>query len=380
MNESSETTVTRAIVNLDAIAHNLRIIRKAVDRRVKVLAVVKSDAYGHGLIEAARVLEREGADVLGVGDVAEGSALRAAGTAKPIMVLGLIPVQAVPEALDNELTLTIASLRSAQQIAEIATAKGCVAKVHCIIDTGMGRIGFQPDNAAEEIPAILEYSSIDVEGISTHFPRATAERDPFTTNQIKAFKNIIKQLADNGVPFELTHAANSAAAVNYPSAQFDMVRVGIMLYGVAPAKALQGKLDLRAAMRFETRVVFVKSVPEGTPLSYDHTYATPNATIIATIPVGYAHGFGFLLSNAGEVLVRGQRAPVVGRVCMDQTLVNVGHIAGVTVGDKVTLIGRDGKQKIAAEDVAQRAHTIPYDVITRIGKMVCREYVEGHTS
>jgi alanine racemase len=380
MNESSETTVTRAIVNLDAIAHNLRIIRKAVDRRVKVLAVVKSDAYGHGLIEAARVLEREGADVLGVGDVAEGSALRAAGAAKPIMVLGLIPVQAVPEALDNELTLTIASLRSAQQIAEIATAKGCVAKVHCIIDTGMGRIGFQPDNAAEEIPAILEYSSIDVEGISTHFPRATAERDPFTTNQIKAFKNIIKQLADNGVPFELTHAANSAAAVNYPSAQFDMVRVGIMLYGVAPAKALQGKLDLRAAMRFETSVVFVKSVPEGTPLSYDHTYATPNATIIATIPVGYAHGFGFLLSNAGEVLVRGQRAPVVGRVCMDQTLVNVGHIAGVTVGDKVTLIGRDGKQKIAAEDVAERAHTIPYDVITRIGKMVCREYVEGHTS
>jgi len=377
MKTSSETTVTRAIIDLDAVVYNFRVIRKAVDRRVKILAVVKSDAYGHGLTEVARVLEREGADILGVGDVAEGSTLRSAGVAKPIMVLGLIPESAIPTALDKELTLTIASLKSAQQVAGVASAKGCVAKVHCIIDTGMGRIGFQPDNAPEEIPAILQYSSIDVEGISTHFPRATAERDPFTASQIKAFKNIIKRLGDNGVPFELTHAANSAAVINHPSAQFDMVRVGIMLYGVAPTKALQGKLDLRPAMRFETSVVFVKSVPEGTPLSYDHTYATPNATVIATIPAGYAHGVDFLLSNAGEVLVRGQRAPVVGRVCMDQTLVNVGHIAGVTVGDKVTLIGRDGKQSIAAEDVAERAHTIPYDVITRIGKMVPREYVGG---
>lgn len=377
MKTSSETTVTRAIIDLDAVAYNFRVIRKAVDRRVKILAVVKSDAYGHGLTEVARLLEREGADILGVGDVAEGSTLRSAGVAKPILVLGLIPESAIPAALDKELTLTISSIKSAQQVAGVASAKGCVAKVHCIIDTGMGRIGFQPATAPEEIPAILQYSSIDVEGISTHFPRATAERDPFTASQIKAFKNIIKRLGDNGVPFELTHAANSAAVINHPSAQFDMVRVGIMLYGVAPTKALQGKLDLRPAMRFETSVVFVKSVPEGTPLSYDHTYATPNATVIATIPAGYAHGVDFLLSNAGEVLVRGQRAPVVGRVCMDQTLVNVGHIAGVTVGDKVTLIGRDGKQSIAAEDVAERAHTIPYDVITRIGKMVPREYVGG---
>jgi alanine racemase len=293
------------------------------------------------------------------------------------MVLSVAPEPAIPDALDNELTLTVASVGYAQQMAGVASAKGCVAKVHCIIDTGMGRIGFQPDSAADEIPAILRYSSIDIEGIWTHFPRATAEKDPFTANQIKAFKNIIKQLEDNGVPFEMTHAANSAAVSNYPSAQFDMVRVGIMLYGVAPAKTLQGKLDLKPAMRFETRVVFVKPVSEGTPLSYDHTYATPNATVIATIPAGYAHGVDFLLSNAGEVLVRGQRAPVVGRVCMDQMLVNVGRIRGVTVGDKVTLIGRDGNQKIAAEDVAERAHTIPYDVITRIGKMVPREYVGG---
>ena len=375
MKTSSETTVTRAIVDLDAIVHNFRAIRKRVDRRVKILAVVKSDAYGHGLIEVARVLEREGADVLGVGDVSEGSAVRAAGIAKPVMVLTVIPEPAIPEAIENELTLMVASLDSAQQVASVASSKGLVAKVHCMLDTGMGRIGFRPDNAVDEIPAILRYSSIDVEGILTHFPRATAEKDPFTSNQIKVFKNIIKQLEDSGVPFEMTHAANSAAVVNYPSAQFDMVRVGIMLYGVAPCKALQGKLDLKPAMRFETTVVFVKPVPEGTPLSYDHTYATPSATIIATIPVGYAHGFDFLLSNAGEVLVQGQRVPIVGRVCMDQTLVNVGRIPEVCVGDKVTLIGRDGNQKISAEDVAERAHTIPYDILTRVGKMAHREHI-----
>lgn len=375
MNRSSEARVTRAVIDLGAIAHNVRLIRKSVERRVKILGVVKSDAYGHGLVDVARVLGREGVDMLGVGDVWEGASLRAAGISKPVLVLSVMPEQAIPEAIDKELTLTVASLEFARRVANVASSKGRVVKVHCALDTGMGRIGFRPDSAADQIAAMLRYSNIDIEGIWTHFPRATAERDPFTLNQIKLFKSIVKQLGDRGVPFELTHAANSAGLLNYPTALCDMVRPGIVLYGVAPTKALRGKLDLKPAMRFETTVVFVKSVPGGTPLSYDHTYATPGDTVIATLPVGYAHGFDFLLSNACEVIVRGHRAPVVGRVCMDQTLVTVGGIPGVSVGDKVTIIGRDGNQSISAEEVAEKAHTISYDIITRVGKMTHREYV-----
>lgn len=375
MSPSSEMKVTRAIVDLGAIAHNLRAVRRSVERRVKILGVVKSDAYGHGLVEVARVLAREGVDMLGVGDVWEGSALRAAGIAKPILVLGVIPESLIPKALDSELTLTVASLGFAEQVASVASSKGRVVKVHCTVDTGMGRIGFQPDSAPDQIAAIMRYSNIDIEGIATHFPRAGTERDPFTLGQIKAFKSIVKQLGDKGVPFELAHASNSAGLLNYPAAAFDMVRPGILLYGVAPATASRGKLAVRPAMRFETTVLFVKSVAGGTPLSYDHTYATPSATVIATLPVGYAHGFDLLLSNAAEVIVNGHRAPVVGRVCMDQTLVDVGGIPDVTVGDKVTLIGRDGNQSISAEELAEKAHTIPYDIITRVGKMADRQYV-----
>lgn len=371
---SSEARVTRAIVDLGAIAHNLRMIRRSVERRVKILGVVKSDAYGHGLVEVARVLAKEGVDMLGVGDVWEGSALRAAGITKPILVLSVIPEALIPKAVDSELILTVASLGFAEQAASVASSKGRLVKVHCTIDTGMGRIGFQPDSAADQIAAIMRYSNLDIEGISTHFPRAGAERDQFTVSQIKVFKSIVKQLGDRGVPFELTHASNSAGLLNYPAAAFDMVRPGILLYGVAPTAALRGKLDLRPAMRFETMVLFVKSVPGGTPLSYDHTYATASATVIATLPVGYAHGFDLLLSNAAEVIVNGHRAPVVGRVCMDQTLVDVGGIPGVAVGDKVTLIGRDGNQSISAEELAEKAHTIPYDIITRVGTMAHREY------
>jgi len=378
MSPWSESRVTRAIVDLSAVAHNFRAVRRKVERRIKILGVVKSDAYGHGLVEVARVLQREGVDMLGVGDVWEGGALRAAGITKPILALSVIPESAIPEAIDRELTLTVGALEFARQVAAIASSKGRVVKIHCAIDTGMGRIGFQPRSAADEIAAILRYSNIDIEGISTHFPRATTEHDSFTLNQVKVFKAIIKQLEDRGVPFELAHVSNSAGIINYPSAQFDMVRPGIVLYGVAPTTALRGKLELKPAMRFETAVVFVKSVPEGTPLGYDHTYATPSATVIGTLPVGYAHGFDLLLSNAGEVIVRGQRAPVVGRVCMDQTLVDVGRIPGVSLGDTVTLIGRDGNQSIGAEEIAEKAHTIPYDIITRIGKMAPREFLRPH--
>ncbi len=375
VSSSSETRVTRAIVELGAIAHNLRVIRKSVERRVKILGVVKSDAYGHGLVEVARVLAKEGVDMLGVGDVWEGSALRAGGITKPILVLGVIPDALIPKAVDSELTLSVASLGFAEKAANVASSKGCVVKVHCKIDTGMGRIGFQPDSAPDQIAAMMRYSNLDIEGISTHFPRAGAERDQFTLSQIKAFKSIVKQLGDRGVPFELTHASNSAGLLNYPGAAFDMVRPGILLYGVAPTTALRGRLAVRPAMRFETTVLFVKSVPGGTPLSYDHTYATARATVIATLPVGYAHGFDFLLSNAAQVIVNGHRAPVVGRVCMDQMLVDVGGIPDVSVGDKVTLIGRDGNQSISAEELAEKAHTIPYDIITRVGKMAHREYI-----
>jgi len=375
MDNLSETVVTRAIIDLGAVAHNVRVVRKSVTRGVKILGVVKSDAYGHGLVEVARVLDTEGVDMLGVGDVREGSSLRAAGIRKPVLVLSATPERAIPEAIEKELTLTVASLHFARQLAAVASSKGRVVKVHCVVDTGMGRIGFRPDSAAEQIGAILRYSNIDIEGIWTHCPRATAERDPFTLNQIKVFKNVVKQLGDRGVPFELTHMASSAGIINYPTAQCEMVRAGIILYGVAPTKALRGKLGLRPALRLETEVVFVKSVPAGTPLSYDHTYATPGDAVIATLPLGYAHGFDFLLSNAGEVIVRGHRAPVVGRVCMDQTLVSVGGIPGVSIGDKVTIIGRDGNQSIAAEEMAEKAHTIPYDIITRVGKMALREYI-----
>jgi len=377
MSSSSETKVTRAVIDLGAIAHNLRVVRRSVERKVKILGVVKSDAYGHGLADVARVLENGGVDMLGVGDIWEGSALRAAGITKPVLVLGVIPESAISDAMDSGLTLTVASIEFAEQVASVASSKGQVAKIHCNIDTGMGRIGFQPDNAPDQIAAIMRYSNVDIEGVSTHFPRAGTERDPFTMAQIKVFKGIVKQLGDRGVPFEMTHASNSAGLLNYPAAAFDMVRPGIVLYGAAPTAALRGKLDLRPAMRFETTVLFVKSVPGGTPLSYDHTYATPSATVIATLPVGYAHGFDFLLSNAAEVIVNGHRARVVGRVCMDQTLVDVGGIPDVAVGDRVTLIGRDGNQSISAEELAEKGHTIPYDIITRVGKMAHREYLSA---
>ncbi len=364
---------TFAEIDLNAVSYNLRLIKSAVGKGVKVLGIVKADAYGHGMEEVARAVIRQGVDYLGVASLDEAYDLRKAGIENNILILGNILPEEAEGVLRLGVTQTVTCPDVPGELTRLAVKKNKIVKVHVKIDTGMGRIGVWHRDAIDFLIKVSSLKNIVIEGIFTHFPTAESDR-AFTRNQIKDFNNLVNELSGRGIDIPLRHCSNSVALLNYKEARMNMVRPGLMIYGLYPHAKLTKKIKLKPALALKTRIVYLKDVPGGRSISYGRTHVTKKATKIATIPVGYGDGYSRSLSNKGEVLIRGRRAAIVGRVCMDMSMVDVGHIPDVRIGDETVLIGKQGREIIRVEELAQNMDTIPYEVVCSIGRRVPRVY------
>ncbi|MDZ4858982.1 MAG: alanine racemase [Candidatus Hydrogenedentes bacterium] len=368
---------SRLIIDLTAYAKNLTAVRARIPRECGVVSVIKADAYGHGAIEVARKAVAEGVKMLAVATVAEAIDLRDAGIEAPILVLVQPEEDAIGPAIEADARLMISDVKTAERLGELARRANRVVQVHCKIDTGMGRQGFNAETAVQDMLYLTRISHVDIEGVATHFAVADASRDPFTANQLRVFRHVLRQLDKEGIPYEMAHAANSAGVVNHEGAAFDMVRVGIMTYGVWPSDSPSPAAPhaLAAVMQWESRIVLTKTIEKGGSIGYGRTFTAHGVTRTAVVPVGYADGYPLSLSNRASVLVRGKRCPVRGRVSMDQIVIDITGLPQAEVGDTVTLLGSDGQETISAAELAERAGTIPYEIFTGIGNRVKREYI-----
>ncbi len=361
---------TWVAIDLNAIGNNTRLIKELVGPAVRVLVSLKADAYGHGALKVARTVLRNGGSMLGVATVSEAVPLREAGITAPILVFGYVPPWQMREAVRLGLTVTLYSPEAAQALARAAQALDKTVKVHAKIDSGMGRLGVR----AEQLDAVLELVSaidahrpvLEFEGLYTHMANADTEDLSYSHLQLARFQRVLALLDEHGLRPPIVHAANSAATLSLPEAHFTMVRPGIAIYGLDPSEHLRLPQGFRAALSFKTLVAQVKMLPAGECVSYGCTYVTDRPTRIAVLPVGYADGFRRAPNNWGSVLLHGQEAPILGRVCMDQCIVDVTHIPQTRVGDEVVLIGQQGQATLSAETVAQRLGTINYEVVSEI--------------
>jgi alanine racemase len=352
-------------VDLEAVAHNVQRVVELVGPEVAVLAVLKADGYGHGVVRVARTALNNGASYAGVASINEGAMLRQHGVTAPILVLGFTPAWQARELVLHDLTATIFNLDVARALSRAARDLDNQVSIHVKVDTGMGRLGLLPERVLPFVVALLELPGLHLEGIFTHFSVADSDPD-YTRWQVNRFGQVLKTLAEAGIEIPIVHAANSAAILSLPESHFAMVRLGIAMYGLHPSPEVPCPPDFRPALAFKTQVAQVKTLSPGSYVSYGNTYQTSGEQHIAVIPVGYADGFRRAPRHWGEVLVRGRRAPIVGRVCMDQTMLDVTAIPGVRQGDEVVLIGEQGTERITAEDVAERLGTINYEVVSEI--------------
>lgn len=365
---------TVAEIDINALKHNLDQVRKRIGFDRRILAVVKANAYGHGSTPISAELIGMGVSMLGVAFLEEGIELREEGIKVPILIMGGIIEKEAREALRYDLTPAIFQLPLAKTLAKTARSYGKVAGIHIKVDTGMGRIGVRSDEAVSFVEEISRISNLRIDGIMTHFSDADLSDKSFAKEQVERFNYIIDELSGRGLNIPLRHMANSAAIVSYESALMDMVRPGIMLYGYFPSKRMERILDLKPVLTLKSKVTHLKKVPPGTGISYGRTFITKRESLIATIPVGYADGYSRLLSNRGQVLIGGKRAPVVGTVCMDMIMVDVTENQMIRLGEEVILIGMQGREEITAQDIANLTGTIPYEVLCNIGRRVKRVY------
>lgn len=366
---------TRVEIDLGALRANTQLACRLAGPGVEVMAVVKADGYGHGALPAAQAALEAGASWLGVAIPEEGVRLREAGIEARILVLGPAPLEQADLVVRHGLDQCVSDLEQAEALSRAARRAGRPAAVHLKVDTGMGRVGIPP---AEVLPAAARLSSLTFlqpAGLMTHFAEADAEDPGFTREQLVRFHEAEAVLRGVGIRVPMRHAANSAGLLYHPEARLDLVRPGILLYGCPPARRPRpGDPALTPALRFRTEVLQMKEVPAGVGISYGRTFIAPRPLRVATLPVGYADGFSRLLSNVGQVLIGGRRAPVVGRVCMDMTMVDVTDIPGVRVGDEAVLIGRQADGEITADEHAAWQGTISYEVLCAIGPRVPRVY------
>lgn len=373
-------------IDLDAIGQNVRALKNITSRRAKFMAVVKADGYGHGAVAVAEKALESGADWLGVARLDEATALRNAGLCAPILIFGMVPLSQVVDLSKRDLVATVYSLDMAKAFSEMALEKGMCIRAHLKVDTGMGRVGILPDErgfsrgnpggAVSEVEQMILLPGLKIEGMYTHFAAADCKDRAYTEYQLRVFNAFVEDLKQVGIEFSIYHAANSAAIIDYPESHFDMVRAGISIYGLSPSHEVDiSNIGLLPAMAWKARVTHVKKVKKGFPVSYGMTCKTEKDTVIATVSVGYADGFSRRLSSRGTVLVRGMKAPLLGRVCMDQTLIDVGHIPGVEPGDEVVLIGTQGKCRVSADDLALLLDTINYEVVSSLTGRVTRFFV-----
>lgn len=369
---------TWAEIDLGAIAHNIKLIKDYVGSETRVMAVLKADGYGHGAGAVARAALRAGAEYLGVATPDEAVELREGGIRGPILVMGpCLPGCSEDKMVELDITQTVCTLEQAEATERAAARRGKRALVHIKVDTGMGRLGVPAGEGADFIARVRNYPHLEIEGLFTHFAAADEGDKSYTWEQYKRFMKLVEELEERGLGVPpLKHVCNSAALLDLPEMHLDMVRPGALLYGFHPGPHVVKRLPLQPALSLKSRIVFLKGVEAGARLSYGLTYTAARATRIATIPIGYADGYRRLFSNRSEVLVRGRRAPVVGRVCMDQCLIDVGQIPAVAIGDEVTLIGRQGDEEITAIELADLAGSLAIDLTCGIGKRVPRLYKE----
>lgn len=370
----------QARVNLSAIRHNLQEIRKSINSDTKLMVIIKADAYGHGAVPLAKAIGDSGyVDAYGVAIIEEAVELRNAGIKKPILILGYTPSQQYDLVVENDVSQTIFQYEMAKALSEEAVRQGKTAKVHIKLDTGMSRIGY-PDKkeSIEEIKRIVELKNLEVEGIFTHFARADERDKSCTYRQIERFNCFIEQLEKENIFIPIKHMSNTAGIMEFKEANYNMVRCGIATYGIYPSDEVsKDKVRLIPAMELKTHVIYVKDVEAGVGISYGATYVTDKKRRIATIPVGYADGYSRNLSNTGKVIIHGQYAPIVGRICMDQFMVDVSDIPDVKQGDLVTLLGKDQDACISAEELAAWSHSFPYELVCTIGKRIPRVYIDN---
>jgi alanine racemase len=367
---------THAVIHLDNIRANLLAIRKAVGTERKILIAVKANAYGHGAVAVARTAEAAGIDWLGVATVPEGLQLREAGIRLPILKLSPAFPEEMEAAVRGAVTLAMCDRANAEALQAVCAAMDTETTVHLVIDTGMSRIGVQPAEAPDFAAFLAERCPrLRVQGVFTHLPVSDAADPTYTRAQVQRFRAAVATVeARLGRKLELVHCSNSGAVLGHPDAWLDMVRPGIMIYGFYPDAGTPRTLPLLPGLSFYTRVSFLKKVAKGARVGYGLTWTAPEDCWIATIPVGYADGFNRLLSNRGRVLIDGRSYPVVGRVCMDQCMVNLGPETAVRAGDRVVLIGRSGGETITVDEMADLLGTITYEVTCQINSRVERIY------
>jgi len=365
---------TYAHIDLASLVHNLTQIRRYLSGNAAVLAVVKANAYGHGAAETAKTLVRHGVSALGVVSVTEGLALREAGITTDIIVLGPTFDEQLPDALHGRLTLVIGDQPRLAALARAADAKRSSVPIHLKVETGMGRLGFSVDEMPVVIDALQRHTSLKVEGLMTHLSDADGKTSDYTEQQLATFHQALELLTARGLRPPLVHTANSAAIVRYPRAHFSLVRPGIMLYGYHTLPASLSAPALKPVMTLRTTIACLRTVKPETSISYNRTFVAARASRIAVLPIGYADGYSRRLSNRGAVLIHGKRAPIVGMVCMDMTMVDVTDIPAARVGDEAMLIGQQGQETIGADELAEWSGTIPYEILCGIGPRVPRIY------
>lgn len=375
---------TWAEISLNAIEHNYNVIRNKVADDTKVCCVIKADGYGHGAVELSQVYEKLGADFFAVSNIDEGIEIRKSGSKLPIVILGYTPVSEAKNLAEYDISQAVFSLEYAKELSEKCVEEDCICKMHIKVDSGMSRIGFmcqefpRDEYSIEEICEACCLPNLEVEGLFTHFcvSDEDAEGREFTNKQYENFIHVRDSLKKRGVDISVVHCSNSGAIEDYPETCCDMVRAGIILYGLAPSSKLADRLDLVPAMTLKTVVAFVKEVQKGATISYGRTFTADRKMKIATVPIGYADGFIRQNAKDGYMMVNGKKAKIVGRICMDQTMLDVTNIEDVKTGDEVVVFGTGENGEPTADSLAKNTETINYETVCLVGKRVPRIYIK----
>jgi alanine racemase len=370
--------LTRAEIDLTALAHNYRELRRLAAPSAKMMAVVKADGYGHGAVRVSQLALENGADWLAVARISEVVQLRESGIVAPLLLFGICFPEYIAYLVENSVRASVSTLASAKSLSEKAGQLGVRLKIHIKVDSGMGRLGVATEEVGQTVQSVLDIAvlpHLEVEGLYTHFASADSADKRSANGQLNIFKELLTELDKHNFEVPLRHAANSAATIELPDSHLDLVRPGIAQYGLWPSGETDRSLiDLKPVMSLKSSIIQLKEVPAGFKVSYGSTYETPERTRIAAVPVGYADGYPRLLSSRGVMLVRGIRVPVVGRVCMDLTMIDVGGVDGVETGDEVVWLGQQDTEIISAEEIAASVQTINYEIVTSITSRVERVY------
>lgn len=363
-------------VDLDALEWNIGRVRDLVPDGVRILLVVKADAYGHGAVRISQQAADCGVDMLGVATLDEGKELRSAGIELPILILSPVLREELDEVLENGLAVSASSVEFAIAASAEAVRRGTICRMHVEVDTGMGRAGLPMDSAVDEINRMAAMDGLELEGIFTHFPASDVDSD-YTGEQIGSFKAILDELSDAGITFDYVHTANSAAIVNFPASHFNMIRPGLLVYGHSPSLTLKDKVDVRPVLSFKSRILLVREIPAGSSVSYGRTFIAPSDMTIGVIAAGYGHGMSHRVSNRGKVLFRGASVHIVGRVTMDMTMIDLTGFDDPASGEEVVIFGRQGEMELSVDDVAGWDGSLNYEVLCRISKRVVRIYMKS---